>query len=109
MPSDQEAIDARRAELESGVGDAPLDPTFDPSWPGAAAPDGSLHPVTLVLDEKTAFPRSMRIGGEIPFMVMSFDELEFLDPESLDSGIFEYTPPEDAKVIDMGATITLDE
>jgi phenylalanyl-tRNA synthetase alpha chain len=47
----QAAIDTRREELESGVGDAPLDPTFDPSWPGAVPAEGSLHPVTLVLEE----------------------------------------------------------
>lgn len=47
----QDAIDARRAALEAGAGDVRLDPTFDPSWPGECAPTGSLHPVTLVLEE----------------------------------------------------------
>ena len=64
---------------------------------------------SLVLDEKTAFPRRMRIGGAVPFMVMNFDDVEFIDPEKLDAGIFQYTPPEGAKVIDMGATISVDE
>ena len=69
----------------------------------------SLAQFSLVLDEKTAFPRRMRIGGEFPFMVMNFDPVEFVDPEKLDPGLFQYTPPEGAKVIDMGATISLDE
>jgi len=47
----QAAVDARKTELESSAGDAPLDPTFDPSWPGPPVPAGSLHPVTLVLEE----------------------------------------------------------
>ena len=68
-----------------------------------------LEQFALVLDEKTAFPRSMRIGGEVPFMVMRFDTPDFVDPDKLDPGIFQYTPPEGAKVIDMGATISVDE
>ncbi len=47
----QALIDARREALEAAAGDGPLDPTFDPTWPGAVSPRGSLHPVTLILDE----------------------------------------------------------
>ena len=47
----QLAVDERTAALEAGAVDVPLDLTFDPSWPGATVPGGSLHPVTLVLDE----------------------------------------------------------
>ncbi len=47
----QAAIDTRRAEVDAATGHVALDPTFDPSWPGTSVPDGSLHPVTLVLEE----------------------------------------------------------
>lgn len=76
----------------------------------ALPPDAvGLERFALVLDEKTAFPRSMRIGGEVPFMVMNFDEVEFVDSDELDPGTFLYTPPEGAKVIDMGAMISVEE
>ncbi len=45
------AIDARRSQLEACAAETLIDPTFDPSWPGRRVPEGSLHPVTLVLDE----------------------------------------------------------
>ena len=47
----QAALDARKTELESSADGAVLDPSFDPTWPGARVPEGSLHPVTLVLEE----------------------------------------------------------
>jgi hypothetical protein len=68
-----------------------------------------LEQFALVLDEKTAFPRSMRIGGEVPFMVMRFDDPDFVDADKLAPETFQYAPPEGAKVIDMGATISVDE
>ena len=47
----QTALGERHAELEAAGADVPLDPTFDPSWPGVTTHGGSLHPVTLVLEE----------------------------------------------------------
>jgi outer membrane lipoprotein-sorting protein len=64
---------------------------------------------SLVLDEATAFPRTMRLGGEVPFMLLTFGDVEFLDPESLDPETFRYTPPEGVQVFDAGAVIRLDE
>ena len=42
---------ARRTELEELEAAGTPDPTFDPTWPGRRRPTGSLHPVTIVLDE----------------------------------------------------------
>ena len=44
-------LDARRAALEAEMADGPPDPTFDPTFPGVRLPGGSLHPVTLVLED----------------------------------------------------------
>jgi hypothetical protein len=60
----------------------------------------------LVLDEGTAFPLEMRMGGETPFMTMVFNDLEFVEPGSLDPAIFSYTPPEGTEVVDMGARMS---
>jgi phenylalanyl-tRNA synthetase alpha chain len=49
----ERALEDRRAELEAaaGLAESTFDPTFDPTLPGRCPPRGSLHPVTLVLDE----------------------------------------------------------
>jgi phenylalanyl-tRNA synthetase alpha chain len=47
----EQALDARRAELEASASDGPPDATFDPTLPGTRRAEGSLHVVTLVLDE----------------------------------------------------------
>jgi phenylalanyl-tRNA synthetase alpha chain len=45
----QEALEARKAALTAGVGDAR--PEIDPSLPGRTSWKGGRHPVTLVVDE----------------------------------------------------------
>ncbi|MGE4298201.1 MAG: phenylalanine--tRNA ligase subunit alpha [Desulfovibrionaceae bacterium] len=45
-----DAFDARQADIERGAALAALS-TFDPSLPGRAPDQGSLHPVTLVMEE----------------------------------------------------------
>ncbi len=47
----QGALDDRKAELLAVADEGVPDPTFDPTWPGAPITTGSLHPVTLVIDE----------------------------------------------------------
>lgn len=60
----ESALDARRAALEAMDLDLPPDTTFDPTLPGVRLPEGSLHPVTIVLDEIRAI-----------FTRMGFDEV----------------------------------
>ena len=60
----EEAIAARRAALEAAAERGAIDPRFDPTWPGAQPPEGSLHPVSLVLDEIRAI-----------FLRLGFDEV----------------------------------
>lgn len=57
-------LDARKAALEESEADGPPDATFDPTLPGAALPRGSIHPVTIILDEIRAI-----------FTRMGFDEV----------------------------------
>lgn len=64
VASVQEALDARRAALEAAGADEPDDPTFDPTLPGAPLPQGSRHPVSIILDEMRAI-----------FVRMGFDEV----------------------------------
>jgi phenylalanyl-tRNA synthetase alpha chain len=56
-------LDARKAALDADGADAAPDPSFDPTLPGTRLPEGSLHPVTIVLDEIRAI-----------FTRMGFDE-----------------------------------
>jgi len=44
-------LDGRRRALEDADADVPADATFDPTLPGARLPLGSVHPVSIVLDE----------------------------------------------------------
>lgn len=68
----------------------------------SVAPDAAgIDNLTLVLDEKTAFPVAMRMGGEPPLMTMDFSDPVFL--ESVDDSQFQYTPPEGTNVIDVEA------
>src|SRR5262245_5904933 len=45
------ALESRRAELDAASADGPPDLTFDPTMPGTRRDEGSLHVVTLVLEE----------------------------------------------------------
>jgi outer membrane lipoprotein-sorting protein len=68
----------------------------------AKVPAGRL---TLVLDEKTAFPREMRIIGEEPLLIIRFDSFEYVEAGTLAPDLFAYTPPDGVAVIDLGALI----
>jgi phenylalanyl-tRNA synthetase alpha chain len=57
-------LEERKAALEAEDADAPPDPTFDPTLPGTRLPEGSVHPVGIVLDEIRAI-----------FTRMGFDEV----------------------------------
>lgn len=57
------ALESRKAQLEAEEADGPPDPHFDPTLPGAPAPEGSVHPVSIVMDEIRAI-----------FTRMGFDE-----------------------------------
>lgn len=64
LAGDVEALlETRKAALEAEDADAPPDPTFDPTLPGTRPAEGSLHPVSIVLDEIRAI-----------FTRMGFDE-----------------------------------
>lgn len=55
----------RRSALETAEEDGPADPHFDPTLPGTRLPEGSVHPVSIVLDEIRAI-----------FTRMGFDEAQ---------------------------------
>jgi phenylalanyl-tRNA synthetase alpha chain len=57
-------LDARKAALEDAEADGPPDLEFDPTLPGTVPPQGSIHPVTIILDEIRAI-----------FTRMGFDEV----------------------------------
>ncbi|MCE9636112.1 MAG: phenylalanine--tRNA ligase subunit alpha [Planctomycetes bacterium] len=57
------ALEARKAILESADAEGPTDPAFDPTLPGTRLPEGSVHPVSIVMDEIRAI-----------FTRMGFDE-----------------------------------
>jgi phenylalanyl-tRNA synthetase alpha chain len=57
-------LEARKAELDAGQDDGPDDPTFDPTLPGTPVARGTIHPVSIVLDEIRAI-----------FTRMGFDEV----------------------------------
>ena len=66
------ALESRRAELDASAAEGPPDVTFDPTMPGTRRSEGSLHVVTLVLDEIRAI-----------FTRLGFDEVsgpEIEDP-----------------------------
>ena len=56
-------LEARRAGLDADEADVAPDPAFDPTLPGVRFPEGSVHPVSMVLDEMRAI-----------FTRMGFDE-----------------------------------
>jgi len=70
---------ARHAELDAAAADGPPDVTFDPTLPGTRRHDGSLHVVTLVLDEIRAIFTRLgfdEVGGpEIEDAWHNFDAL----------------------------------
>lgn len=72
-------LEERRAALDRDVADAPRDTTFDPTLPGARRPEGSLHPVTIVLDEIRAVLTRMGFdevtGPEVEDAWHNFDAL----------------------------------
>lgn len=101
---------ARKFDLElGGVADgrvtlrAPLTKETMAGLGAVAADDKTPQEFVLVLDEKTAFPLEMRMGGDPPFMVMRFTGLEFIDRAKLDPATFSYTPPAGVEVTDLGA------
>src|SRR5262245_40954145 len=47
----EEALEARHAALDASAADGPPDATFDPTMPGTRRDEGSLHVVTLVLEQ----------------------------------------------------------
>ena len=47
----EERLAARHEALEALAAVGPPDPAFDPTLPGRASAEGSMHPVTLVLEE----------------------------------------------------------
>lgn len=68
---------------------------------GNAAIDAFL----FVLDERTGFPIEVRAEGESPFVTMRFEDFGRIDAKSLADGLFEYSPPEGAAVMDLGAML----
>jgi len=57
-----------------------------------------LGRMVMVLDEKNAMPVEMRLGS---FMKMQMSNVQQID--AFPAGTFEYTPPEGAQVMDVGA------
>jgi phenylalanyl-tRNA synthetase alpha chain len=80
----EDLLEKRRAELDAAAADGPADPTFDPSMPGRHLPEGSLHVVTLVLDEIRAILTRLGFdeisGPEIEDAWHNFDALN-IPPE----------------------------
>lgn len=72
-------FDARRASLDAGDAVAPHDPTFDPTLPGVRPPEGSIHPITIILDEIRSIFTRMGFdevsGPEVEDAWHSFDAL----------------------------------
>ncbi len=66
-------------------------------------PMPGLDAITIVIDEKTAFPSRIVMGGEQPILTMSFNNLRFVKASELPAGTFEYTPPEGVPVVDAAA------
>jgi outer membrane lipoprotein-sorting protein len=63
----------------------------------------AMEEVTIVLDEKTATPREMRVGGEAPFLTVRLGAFVYLD--EVDASMFTCTPTEGLEVIDLDALI----
>ncbi len=62
-----------------------------------------LETMTLILDEKTGFPRRFSMGGERPIVAITFSDFKFLDEKSLAADLFVYTPPQGVQIMDLGA------
>jgi phenylalanyl-tRNA synthetase alpha chain len=80
----ERALDARYAELDAAAAEGPTDLTFDPTLPGIRRDGGSLHVVTLVLDEIRAIFTRLGFdevsGPEIEDAWHNFDALN-IPPE----------------------------
>lgn len=61
-----------------------------------------LESMTLILDEKTGFPRSFSMGGDRPIVAIDFSGFELLDEKSLAADLFTYEPPAGVQVMDLG-------
>jgi phenylalanyl-tRNA synthetase alpha chain len=72
-------LEQRRRVLEEEAADGPADPGFDPTLPGARPPAGSIHPVSIVLDEIRAIFSRMgfdeAVGPEVEDAWHNFDAL----------------------------------
>jgi phenylalanyl-tRNA synthetase alpha chain len=72
-------LDQRRADLDASAAEGPPDLTFDPTMPGVRRDGGSLHVVTLVLDEIRAILTRLGFdevsGPEIEDAWHNFDAL----------------------------------
>lgn len=66
----EQTLDRRRAELEAEAAAGAPDPHFDPTWPGVVRERGTLHPVSLLLDQ------ARRIFARLGFDEASGPELE---------------------------------
>ncbi len=73
--------------------------------PNLGTADGAAGRDTLrlTLDRKTGFPKALEAGGEAPFLTLDLESFERLERGSLPPDAFEYTPPEGAQVMDLGA------
>lgn len=60
-----------------------------------------LATLDMMIDEASGMPKEFRVGGDTPFMVMRFGNWKWLDAATIDAGLFSYTPPEGAMVMDM--------
>lgn len=72
-------LEGRREALGAAGAAGPRDPAFDPTLPGRRLPEGSIHPVTIVLDEiRSIFVRmgfDEASGPEVEDAVHNFDAL----------------------------------
>jgi phenylalanyl-tRNA synthetase alpha chain len=72
-------LEERKSRLEEEAADGPSDPEFDPTLPGTRAAEGSIHPVSIVLDEiRAVFTRmgfDEAVGPEVEDAWHNFDAL----------------------------------
>ena len=61
----------------------------------------AMREMIVVLDEKTAAPKEMRLGGATPFLTVRIASFKHL--ESVDPALFQYTPAEGVQVLDFDA------
>ncbi len=96
---------AEALDLDVGsIADGKVTLTAEMTEEAVAAAGGSLPPglsrLTLILDEKTAMPTQVRVGGDGEGgMTMNFSGMRYLEKKPS----FEYQPPEGVEVMDLGA------